>query len=91
VDAFAEQARILLADTMPRIDPLDPPFADRGDQASRQRTRELQRRLYSGGFAGICFPIEYGGLGLNIEYQKAFDTESAGYEMLSSSKSIPRW
>jgi alkylation response protein AidB-like acyl-CoA dehydrogenase len=81
VAAFAERARTWLADTMPRIDPLNPPFADRGDEASWQRARELQRRLYDGGFAGICFPTEYDGLGLDIEYQKAFDVESAGYEM----------
>ena len=67
VAAFAERARAWLAENMPRIDPLDPPFADRGDEASWQRTRELQRRLFDGGFAGICFPTEYGGLGLGIE------------------------
>jgi alkylation response protein AidB-like acyl-CoA dehydrogenase len=37
--------------------------------------------LYEGGFAGICFPREYGGRGLSIEYQKAFNAESGGYEM----------
>src|ERR1700747_1671774 len=67
---------------MPRIDdPNDPPYADRGDEASWQHVRQLQRRLYDGGFAGICFPTEYGGLGLDIAYQKAFDAESACYEM----------
>jgi alkylation response protein AidB-like acyl-CoA dehydrogenase len=82
VAAFAERARRWLADTMPRIDnPSDPPYADRGDEESWQHVRELQRRLYDGGFAGICFPTEYGGLGLDIEYQKAFDAESARYEM----------
>ena len=25
------------------------------------RDRALQRKLYDGGFAGICFPREYGG------------------------------
>ena len=35
-----------------------------------------QTKLYEGGFAGICFPKEYGGLGLPIAYQKAFDNES---------------
>jgi alkylation response protein AidB-like acyl-CoA dehydrogenase len=81
VAAFAERARTWLAEVMPRIDPHDPPYADRGDGASWQRVRELQRRLYDGGFAGICFPTEYGGLGLEIEYQKAFDAETASYEM----------
>src|SRR6201993_1501855 len=80
--AFAERARTWFADNRPRIDdPSNPPYADRGDEASWQHVRELQRRLYDGGFAGICFPTEYGGLGLDIEYQKAFDAESACYEM----------
>jgi alkylation response protein AidB-like acyl-CoA dehydrogenase len=43
--------------------------------------RALQRRLWDGGFAGICFPREYGGLGLGIEYQRAFTEESLPYEM----------
>ena len=81
VAEFAERARTWLAENMPPIDPLNPPFADRGDEASWRRARELQRRLYDGGFAGICFPTEYGGLGRGIEYQQAFDAECAGYEM----------
>ncbi|HZQ33612.1 MAG TPA: acyl-CoA dehydrogenase family protein, partial [Mycobacterium sp.] len=66
---------------MPLIDPNDPPGADRGEEAPWHRAKELQKRLYEGGFAGICFPREYGGLGLPIEYQKAFDAESRNYEM----------
>lgn len=81
VAEFAERARAWLAATMPRTDPRNPSFADRGDEASWQRARELQRLLYDGGFAGICFPTEYGGLGLDMAYQKAFDAESVGYEM----------
>lgn len=82
VAEFADRARAWLHRSMPPIDdPANPPFADRGDEASWRRARELQRRLYDGGFAGICFPTEYGGLGLDFEYQKAFDAASAGYEM----------
>ena len=40
-----------------------------------------RRKLWDGGFAGICFPDEYGGLGLPIAYQRAFDIESRCYEM----------
>ena len=58
-----------------------PPDADRGEDAPWLRARELQKKLYDGGFAGICFPREYGGLGLPIEYQRAFDDESRPYEM----------
>ncbi|MDT5205521.1 MAG: hypothetical protein QOD34_2157, partial [Mycobacterium sp.] len=79
---FAQRARAWLAANMPRIaDPANPPYADRGEADSWQHVRKLQRRLYDGGFAGICFPTDYGGLGLDIAYQKAFDEESASYEM----------
>lgn len=44
------------------------------------RDRALQRRIFDGGFAGICFPREYGGLGLTQEYQRAFNEEIAGHE-----------
>ena len=81
VAEFAARARVWLTDNMPAIDPESPPAAPRDDERSWQRARELQKRLYGGGFAGICFPREYGGLGLDYEYQKAFDEESRNYEM----------
>jgi alkylation response protein AidB-like acyl-CoA dehydrogenase len=81
VAEFAARARVWLADNLPAIDPESPPPAPRDDERSWNRARELQKRLYEGGFAGICFPREYGGLGLDYEYQKAFDEESLGYEM----------
>ena len=46
--------------------------------------RALQRKLFDGGFAGICFPAEYGGLGLSLEHQRAFTQESLPYDMPSS-------
>jgi alkylation response protein AidB-like acyl-CoA dehydrogenase len=81
VEAFAARARAWLADHMPRIDPDNPPEADRGEEAPWLRARALQKKLYEGGFAGICFPRKYGGLGLPIAYQRAFDNESRGYEL----------
>lgn len=81
VAEFADRARIWLAANMPPIDPTNPPHSDRGDEGSWLRARELQKLLHSGGFAGICFPREYGGLGLPLHYQRAFDTASRGYEM----------
>lgn len=78
---FAARARAWLADNMPPIDPDDPPFSVRAEQQSWDRATELQKRLHDGGFAGICFPREYGGLGLDFSYQKAFDAESRTYEM----------
>ncbi|CPR10250.1 acyl-CoA dehydrogenase middle domain-containing protein [Mycobacterium bohemicum DSM 44277] len=81
VAEFTARARVWLADNLPPIDPDSPPPAPRDAERSWQRARELQKRLYEGGFAGICFPREYGGLGLDYEYQQAFDAESLRYEM----------
>ena len=41
---------------------------------------DLQRTIYDGGFAGICFPKEYGGMGLTPAHQRAFNLETIGYE-----------
>lgn len=81
VEEFASRARKWLAENMPSIDPDNPPDADRGEEGPWLRARELQKKLWDGGFAGICFPREYGGLGLPIAYQRAFDVESRNYEM----------
>jgi alkylation response protein AidB-like acyl-CoA dehydrogenase len=81
VDEFGLRARAWLAENMLRIDRDHPPVTALDQDASWQHARQLQKRLYEGGFAGICFPREYGGLGLQIEYQKAFNAESAGYQM----------
>ena len=80
VDEFRRRARSWLAANMPRLEPGQAALLQRDAEASWQRARELQKTLYEGGFAGICFPREYGGLGLGYEYKKAFDAESLGYE-----------
>lgn len=81
VEEFTLRARSWLAANMPPIDPENPPFSVRAETESWERAKELQKRLYEGGFAGICFPREYGGLGLDYAYQKAFNNECRNYEM----------
>jgi len=81
VEEFAARATSWLAENMPRVDPDNPPEIDRGAEEPWLRARELQKKLHAGGFAGICFPREYGGLGLPIQYQKAFDEVSRDYEL----------
>ncbi len=44
------------------------------------RDRALQRKLFDAGFAGICFPKEFGGQGLTPEHNRAFNEELAGHE-----------
>jgi alkylation response protein AidB-like acyl-CoA dehydrogenase len=81
VEEFRSRARAWLAANMPRLDSDDAMVLERDELPSWRRARELQKRLYDGGFAGICFPREYGGLGLGYEYKKAFDVEAVAYEM----------
>jgi len=78
VDDFRSRARRWLKENLP---PATETFALDGDQAQWDRARELQRILYDGGFAGLCFPREYGGQGLSGAHQRAFTEESLGYEM----------
>ncbi|MGE2815171.1 acyl-CoA dehydrogenase family protein [Mycobacterium heidelbergense] len=81
VEEFRSRARAWLAENMPRLDPAEAALLERDEEKSWQRARELQKTLYDGGFAGICFPREYGGLGLSYQYKKAFDAESLAYEI----------
>jgi alkylation response protein AidB-like acyl-CoA dehydrogenase len=80
VEEFRSRARAWLAANMPRLDPARAALLERDELPSWRRARELQKRLWDGGFAGICFPREYGGLGLSYEYKKAFDAEVQAYE-----------
>jgi alkylation response protein AidB-like acyl-CoA dehydrogenase len=43
------------------------------------RQRALQRRLHEAGYAGITWPEEYGGQGLDAEYERAFNREARRY------------
>ncbi|MCW0191447.1 MAG: acyl-CoA dehydrogenase family protein [Rhodococcus sp.] len=81
VEDFRLRARGWLAANMPRFDPDAPAAPEGDDDAMWLRTRELQKMLYAGGFAGICYPVEYGGLGLTPAHQEAFTEEAIGYEL----------
>ena len=81
VEDFRLRARAWLADNMP---PVPAELPDRGDDGRRDVERALQRTLFDGGFAGIAWPAEYGGLGLTPEHQRAFTQESLRYDMPSS-------
>jgi alkylation response protein AidB-like acyl-CoA dehydrogenase len=81
VDEFRLRVRAWLAENMPRLAPDAPPPDRAEDEATWAHDKALQRMLWDGGLAGICFPKEYGGLGLTIEHQHAFTEESLPYEM----------
>ncbi len=78
VQEFRARARAWLAENMPPV-PEDTDVRQRAER--RVHERALQRKLWDGGFAGICWPSEYGGLGLPFEYQRVFSEESLPYDM----------
>jgi alkylation response protein AidB-like acyl-CoA dehydrogenase len=57
--------------------------SDEEELAAVSRDRALQRKIFDGGFAGICFPREYGGMGLTPAHQRVFNEELAGHEFPS--------
>jgi alkylation response protein AidB-like acyl-CoA dehydrogenase len=79
VESFRLRARAWLAEHMPPVPETTGPWLPEDDDGVR--ARELQRILFDGGFAGLCFPKEYGGQGLSRAHQDAFTQESAPYEM----------
>lgn len=78
VDAFAKRAATWFAETMP---PRAERVPSRGDIDRLRHERQLQRTLWDGGFAGICFPQQFGGLGLSAAHQHAFTEVSLPYDM----------
>ncbi len=78
VAEFADRARRWLKENLP---PSAGRYTGVDDEATWDRARQLQRQLFDAGFAGICFPKEYGGQGLTRAHQEAFTTASLPYEM----------
>jgi len=86
VEDFRARARKWIKENLGPVQPEDLTQFCESDEAELvavARDRALQRKLFDGGFAGICFPKEYGGLGLTIEHQRAFNEELAGHEFPS--------
>ena len=75
VEAFRQRARAFIrANLQPSsasdsIGVLRPRRSDEEELASVALERELQRKLFDAGLAGICFPKEYGGQGLTPAHQ----------------------
>jgi alkylation response protein AidB-like acyl-CoA dehydrogenase len=76
-EAFRKRLREWLCDNLSQ-QASTPHTAARQDPA---RHRELQRRLFEGGFAGLTYPAIYGGQGLTAEFQDVFNEEAVGYEL----------
>ncbi len=81
LDAYRLRARSWLAENLPPLPEGVDNWQLNHDDEMAVRARALQRLLFDGGYAGICYPVEYGGQGLTRAHQRAFTQESMGYQM----------
>jgi alkylation response protein AidB-like acyl-CoA dehydrogenase len=87
LDDYRRAARAWMATNLTaRAEILDPVAANL--RGSHEYTREQleaerpkQRALFDAGYAGITWPVEYGGQGLSRAHERAFVEEAAGYEL----------
>jgi alkylation response protein AidB-like acyl-CoA dehydrogenase len=77
---FRARARAWITANLPRLD-RNHPANLRLEEGRREHESRLQRALFDAGFAGLCFPPEYGGRGLTPEHQRVFTEEAQGYDM----------
>ena len=80
LDTYRRQARAWLAENFEkRNGPWVLHEVDYYTPEVMAASRERQRILYEGGYAGITWPKEYGGQGLPEEYESAFMDEAGNY------------
>ena len=87
VDEYRLEARAwIAANLVPKATKADPVAANL--RGSHEYTREQiaserpkQRALFDAGYAGITWPVDYGGQGLSPAHERAFLEEAAGYEL----------
>ena len=70
-EAFRDEIRAWLEENHPG------PSPGGGDEAEFEFTRDWQRKLHAGGWAGISWPKEYGGRGATLIEQAIFGEEMA--------------
>ena len=70
LSSFQSRARIWIEQNLPRT----------GDPAGID-DKALQNLIFDAGFAGIAYPVQYGGAGLTFEHQKAFFAEARGHRV----------
>jgi alkylation response protein AidB-like acyl-CoA dehydrogenase len=81
LDEFRAEAHAWITANLQPAPPREGRGARTEDMSSEKiaRSRVLQRKLYDAGFAGISYPVEYGGRGLTPAHEQVFGEEAAGY------------
>jgi alkylation response protein AidB-like acyl-CoA dehydrogenase len=82
LDAFRARTKAWVEANLEPLRGADPFMGHARDEEDQVvRAKAIQRRLFEGGLAGLCYPKEYGGQGLPPSYQEAFNQVAAGYEL----------
>jgi alkylation response protein AidB-like acyl-CoA dehydrogenase len=82
IETFRARATEWVAANLERLNGADPLMGLAKDDTDQVvRAKAIQRKLWDAGFAGLCYPVEYGGRGLPGEYQDAFIDVTHGYEL----------
>ncbi len=82
LDSFQARAKEWVTANLEPLNGADPYLGHATDDADHVvRTKAIQRKIWDAGFAGLCYPVEYGGRGLPVDYQDAFIEVSYGYEL----------
>jgi alkylation response protein AidB-like acyl-CoA dehydrogenase len=82
LDVFRARAREWVAANLEPLSGADPNLGHATDDKDQViRAKAIQRKLWDAGFAGLCYPVEYGGQGLPAAYQDAFIDVTRGYEL----------
>jgi alkylation response protein AidB-like acyl-CoA dehydrogenase len=77
VEQFRLAARSWLEANAPRFGEK----ADGGEGGDLAAVKALQGKMFDAGFAGITWPVAYGGQGLSDDHQLAFNEESESYAL----------
>jgi alkylation response protein AidB-like acyl-CoA dehydrogenase len=82
LDAFRARAKEWVEANLAPLNGADPFMGHARDEMDQVvRAKAIQGRLFEAGFAGLCFPKEYGGQSLAPSYQQAFNEVSRQYEL----------
>lgn len=73
--------RWLAGNIEPRADSLDGAPRRRYDRTYIDSQRAIQRAIYAAGYAGISWPVDYGGQGLSERHQKVFSDAARAYRL----------
>lgn len=83
IEEFRRQAREWIEANLERRNSAQGTHKPRGiDHKTVDGIREqraIQRKIFEGGYAGISYPVEYGGRGLTIDHERAFNEEAAPF------------